>query len=54
MTCNLCGGDCNFLGTLGNLDHFRCTHCGMDFSQKIPADMPHYPEADYDFGTEVE
>lgn len=28
--CSVCGGPLMPLGTLGNIDHFRCRNCGMD------------------------
>lgn len=31
-TCPQCGGQGNFLGTLGTRDHFRCRQCGWEFS----------------------
>lgn len=30
--CPVCQGDGMFLGSLGNLDHFRCRACGLTFS----------------------
>lgn len=33
--CPLCNGPANKLGRLGNLNHYRCTACGMTFSRKI-------------------
>lgn len=35
-SCPACNGPGVYMGTLGNLDHFRCRNCGMDFSR--PAD----------------
>ena len=32
--CDVCGGECFILGTLGNRTHYRCRNCGMDSSQK--------------------
>jgi len=29
MKCMVCGGQCEHLGRLGSLDHFRCRQCGM-------------------------
>ena len=31
--CLACGGEGAFLGALGNREHFRCTSCGIGFSQ---------------------
>lgn len=33
--CRLCGGDLALLGALGNLKHYRCIHCGMQFNKMI-------------------
>lgn len=33
-SCPMCGGEGNFLGQLGHLEHFRCRQCGMDFNRK--------------------
>jgi hypothetical protein len=33
--CCLCSGPLVPLGTLGNLQHFRCRNCGMDQSRKV-------------------
>lgn len=35
-TCSTCGGIGNYLGQLGNLIHFRCRQCGMQFSIDAP------------------
>lgn len=33
MSCPACGSfDAKFLGTLGSLDHMRCSDCGIDYS----------------------
>lgn len=34
--CTLCGGDTTFIGTLGNLDHFRCRDCGAQVYHEHP------------------
>lgn len=34
LICGLCGGDLQPLGQLGSMTHYRCRHCGADFSQK--------------------
>lgn len=31
-SCPTCEGPSNFLGKLGNREHFRCRNCGMDWS----------------------
>ena len=31
-TCPVCDGEGEVLGQLGNLIHYRCRACGMDFS----------------------
>ena len=33
-TCPACGGDGGYLGTLGNLDWFRCIYCGAEFKKE--------------------
>lgn len=33
--CKFCGGDLHQLGTLGNLQWFRCRHCGGQFSRTL-------------------
>lgn len=41
-SCPVCGGDGQLLGQLGNLTHFRCRACGMDFNQHVsenPSDL---------------
>ncbi len=40
MTCPECCGPARLMGTLGDLDHYRCEGCGWTFSE------PH----DYDEG----
>lgn len=30
MECSVCGGDRQLLGTLGQIDHWSCRHCGME------------------------
>lgn len=32
--CPACDGPSSFLGTLGTLNHFRCSHCGWTFSEQ--------------------
>jgi len=36
-SCSLCNGPLEFMGTLGNLRHFRCRNCGMWSSKKSQA-----------------
>lgn len=44
--CPACDGDGQELGTLGNLKHFRCRQCGMDFNK--PAQHDQRPLSQYD------
>lgn len=37
--CPTCGGEGQYLGVLGNLMHFRCRQCGMDYNK------PNYTES---------
>ncbi len=30
MRCNMCGGEAALLGTLGDIEHWRCRDCGWD------------------------
>lgn len=41
--CALCGGALRILGALGNLIHYRCRSCGIDFSAR--ADLQKTREA---------
>lgn len=34
MNCQLCGGPCGCMGTLGLLSWHRCRDCGMEFSKR--------------------
>ena len=34
--CPSCGGDLQSLGTLGNLEHYRCRHCGTTWDDSDP------------------
>lgn len=36
LTCPMCGGWGNFIGSLGRTDWFRCRACGMDFRHDPP------------------
>ena len=36
IDCYNCGQDMYLLGTLGNLEHWRCRGCGLEYSH--PAD----------------
>lgn len=33
--CNMCGGDLNYLGTVGNLRWWRCEDCGAEMSESV-------------------
>lgn len=33
--CPMCPGVTNFMGFLGRRAHFRCLHCGIEFSQEV-------------------
>jgi NAD-dependent SIR2 family protein deacetylase len=33
INCPECGGELQVLGVLGNLQHLRCRHCGLQFSR---------------------
>jgi hypothetical protein len=35
MTCFICNGVLEILGTMGNLVHYRCSCCGMQFSERV-------------------
>lgn len=35
VPCPQCDGDGEELGTLGNVAHYRCRHCGWTFSQRF-------------------
>lgn len=54
MHCEYCGShNLEFLGLLGNVDHFRCRDCGMDHSEEMqedeePVDDDSYYEYDDD------
>lgn len=34
VPCPMCGGDGEILGLLGNLTHYRCSHCGWNFHER--------------------
>lgn len=34
MRCSFCNGPLVSLGSLGNIAHFRCRNCGMDYSSE--------------------
>ena len=42
----MCGGEGQYLGTLGKLDHFRCRACGWTFPDPEPAALEREAEAD--------
>jgi hypothetical protein len=33
--CSMCEGPLMLLGSLGNLAHYRCRNCGLDFSRGV-------------------
>ena len=35
IDCYHCGQNMTLLGTLGNLDHWRCTGCGLQYSHPV-------------------
>jgi hypothetical protein len=39
VTCPVCGGlndpDATCMGALGDIEYFRCVHCGIDFSHHV-------------------
>ncbi len=37
MQCPFCDGPSNILGTLGNLEHYRCQDCHYQFIHTLPA-----------------
>jgi hypothetical protein len=37
MDCSRCEGACTLLGTLGARTHWRCRHCGLDYSVEVSA-----------------
>lgn len=39
MNCGICNGELEYMGTLGELDHYRCRNCGMDSSKQIEEDV---------------
>jgi len=38
--CDVCGGPLNFMGTLGNLEWYRCRNCGMEIQSQAPRENP--------------
>lgn len=38
--CPVCDGPGQYLGQLGDLDHWTCRHCGMQFSTPANNDDP--------------
>jgi hypothetical protein len=38
--CDVCGGPLNFMGTLGNLEWYRCRNCGMEIQSQAPRQNP--------------
>lgn len=45
MECNMCGGQAYLLGTLGNVEHYRCRACGWDRAVMAEAEADE-PEAE--------
>ena len=39
LYCTYCYGDLIPLGTLGTIIHYRCRHCGLQFSGKITSNQ---------------
>jgi hypothetical protein len=37
LPCPVCGGEGGLLGILGSRMHYRCRHCGADFSSVEPS-----------------
>ncbi len=48
MTCFKCGGPLYRLGSLGQLNHFRCRHCGMDQASSLGDDIDPQDENEFD------
>lgn len=47
--CPVCGShDFQFLGSLGNRDHLRCSDCGIDYSHENTEEWEE-PDEDYGF-----
>jgi rubredoxin len=44
--CPVCDGPGVLLGDLGNLTHYRCRNCGMQFSTERPTDIWGEPLSD--------
>lgn len=38
--CDVCGGPLNFMGTLGNVEWYRCRNCGMEIQSQAPRSNP--------------
>ena len=34
VSCPVCGGDGQLMGSLGRLNWYRCVNCGMEFNQE--------------------
>jgi tRNA(Ile2) C34 agmatinyltransferase TiaS len=46
--CSTCGGPLVEMGALGNLMHYRCRNCGLEYHEPIPVepeevDRPEFP-----------
>lgn len=50
--CPVCEGEGVVLGTLGRRIHYRCRHCGIDFSEEVDETNTLRPVDDGDDGDE--
>jgi len=46
--CKLCQGTLYTLGTLGNLVHYKCRGCGMEFNAPVVDEPVHIDKYEYD------
>ena len=46
MECTICGGKLEFIGSLGQYEHFRCRGCGTTSNKRVSMDRRHWPEDD--------
>ena len=44
LTCSVCNGPLCYLGTLGNVDHWRCRYCGSQESTLIDPDEENHDD----------
>ena len=35
IECSFCGADAYLMGVLGEVEHYRCRHCGMDTTNDV-------------------